>query len=97
MHVIVTGATGLVGTACLHQLATIASTTSSASTAQKRITKISVLSRRAVPLAEKYPDLIDVIIHKDFESYPPEVLEKLTGAEGCIWALTPPLRGIEKR
>jgi len=30
---------------------------------------------------------VQVIIHKDFKDYPPEIIEKLKGAEGCVWAL----------
>ncbi|MCJ1246231.1 hypothetical protein MMC30_003437 [Trapelia coarctata] len=30
---------------------------------------------------------VNVIIHKNFSTYGPEVLEKLSGAEGCVWAL----------
>lgn len=36
-------------------------------------------------MAEGKPN-IEVIIQKDFATYEPEVLEKLKGAEGCIWA-----------
>jgi len=36
-------------------------------------------------MAEGKPN-VQVILHKDFGSYGPEVLEKLEGAEGCIWA-----------
>ncbi|KAI9732726.1 MAG: hypothetical protein M1818_007460 [Claussenomyces sp. TS43310] len=75
MHLIVTGATGLVGTAVLqHMLAT------------KSITKVSILSRREVPLAQGQ-EKAEVIIHKDFDKYPSDVLDKLKGADGCVWAL----------
>lgn len=30
---------------------------------------------------------VRVITHRDFESYGPEVLDQLKGAEGCVWAL----------
>lgn len=36
-------------------------------------------------LAENHPKA-KVIIHEDYESYPPELLEQLKGATGCVWA-----------
>ncbi|KAI1432911.1 putative nucleoside-diphosphate-sugar epimerase [Xylaria sp. CBS 124048] len=53
----------------------------------KDVTKISILSRRPVAMAEAARDpRINVIIHKDFTKYDSEVLEKLKGARGCVWA-----------
>jgi len=75
MHLILTGATGLVGSACLHAMLTT-----------KAVTTVTVLSRRPVPQAEGH-EKVQVILHKDFNEYSPEVLEKLRGAEGCVWAL----------
>ena len=74
MHLILTGATGLVGTACLHQMLS-----------NNAVTRVSILSRRPVAMAEGHSK-VDVIIHKDYTRYPPEVLEKLKGAKGCVWA-----------
>ena len=74
MHLILTGATGLVGTACLHEMLT-----------NNAITRVSILSRRDVPMAEGHSK-VNVIIHKDYTQYPPEMLEKLKGAKGCVWA-----------
>jgi hypothetical protein len=64
-----------VGSACLQAMLTT-----------KTVTAVTVLSRRPVPLAEGH-EKVQVILHKDFNNYPPEVLEKLAGAQGCIWAL----------
>jgi uncharacterized protein YbjT (DUF2867 family) len=75
MHLILTGATGLVGSAVLQVMLT-----------HPAITTISVLSRRPVPQTEGHPKA-KVIIHKDFLNYPPDLLEQLRGAEGCVWAL----------
>jgi len=75
MHLILTGATGLVGTACLHQMLT-----------NNAITHVSILSQRAVPMAEGNSKA-NVIIHNDFNQYPAEVMKKLEGATGCVWAL----------
>ncbi|MCJ1388113.1 hypothetical protein MMC18_000958 [Xylographa bjoerkii] len=75
MHLILTGATGLVGSGCLHQMLT-----------NEKVTKVSVLSRRPVPMAEGHPK-VNIIIHNDFSQYPSETLEKIKGATGCVWAL----------
>lgn len=77
MHVILTGATGLVGTAALSHILSLPA---------GRISRVSILSRKPVPMAEGRPN-ITVIQHSDFMSYPPELLEALRGAEACIWAL----------
>jgi uncharacterized protein YbjT (DUF2867 family) len=77
MHLILTGATGLVGTGVLDAMIKA-----------KDITRISILSRRPVKFAEDVQDpRINVIINKDFENYDPAILEQLKGATGCVWAL----------
>jgi hypothetical protein len=54
----------------------------------KEVTKISIISRRPVKMAEDAMDpRINVIIHKNFESYDAELLEKVRDATGCVWAL----------
>lgn len=75
MHLIITGATGLVGSGVLQYALTASS-----------ITKVSILSRRPVPMADGHSKA-EVIIHKDFEAYPSDVIDKLKGASGCVWAL----------
>ncbi|KAH8820824.1 hypothetical protein F5884DRAFT_61978 [Xylogone sp. PMI_703] len=75
MHLILTGATGLVGSGVLHSMIT-----------NSNVTKVSVLSRRPVAQAEGHSK-VQVIIHKDFTKYEPTLLEELKGAEGCVWAL----------
>lgn len=74
MHLILTGATGLVGSAVLHHMINTPS-----------VTTVSILSRRPVPQADGH-EKVKVIIHKDFNTYPDEILERLRGAEGCVWA-----------
>jgi uncharacterized protein YbjT (DUF2867 family) len=74
MHLILTGATGLVGSAVLHTMITTPA-----------VTKISVLSRRPVAQAEGHSK-VNVIIHKDFASYPEEVMVRLQDAKGVVWA-----------
>ncbi|KAK4446982.1 hypothetical protein QBC34DRAFT_304179 [Podospora aff. communis PSN243] len=77
MHLILTGATGLVGTAVLDAMIKTPS-----------INKISILSRRPVQMATDAKDpRINVIIHKDFTTYPPDLLEQIKDASGCVWAL----------
>lgn len=77
MHVILTGATGLVGSAVLDGMMKI-----------KEINKITILSRRPVQMAEAAKDpRVNVVIHKDFEKYDAELLAQLKGASGCVWAL----------
>ena len=77
MHLILTGATGLVGSGVLDAMIKA-----------KDISKISILSRRPVKMAEDANDpRIDVILHKDFEKYDSELLRKLRGANGVVWAL----------
>jgi hypothetical protein len=77
MHLILTGATGLVGTAVLSHMLSLPA---------GQIDKISILSRKPIPLAEGHPH-VKVILHQDFSDYPREILDQLKGAEGCIWAI----------
>lgn len=77
MHVILTGATGLVGSAVLDAMIKT-----------KDITKISILSRRPVNMADNAKDpRINVILQSDFDKYDSAVLQQLQGAKGCVWAL----------
>ena len=51
----------------------------------KDITKISILSRQPVPMADDRQDPRDnVIIHRDYESYGSALLEQLRGAGACV-------------
>lgn len=75
MHLILTGATGLVGSGVLQTMLTMES-----------VTKISILSRRPVPMVEGYEDKAKVYIHTDYSTYPPSLLEELKDAHGCVWA-----------
>ncbi|OIW32670.1 hypothetical protein CONLIGDRAFT_630319 [Coniochaeta ligniaria NRRL 30616] len=77
MHLILTGATGLVGSGVLDAMIKM-----------KDITKISIISRRPVAMADDAKDpRINVIIHKDFTNYPPSLLDQVKDATGCVWAL----------
>jgi len=76
MKVVITGATGFVGSAVLKQCINDA-----------RITSIIVLSRRELPTDLADNSKIKVIIQKDFLQYPEDLLTELSGAEACLWAL----------
>ena len=76
MHLILTGATGLVGSAVLDAMIKTPG-----------ISKISVISRRPVKMAEAANDpRVSVILHNDFTNYD-AIMNKLDGAKGCVWAL----------
>ncbi|KAJ5261072.1 hypothetical protein N7478_011667 [Penicillium angulare] len=86
MHLILTGATGLVGSAVLDAMLN-----------NSAISKISILSRRPVQMAEDAKDpRVNFISHKDFESYSPELLEQLKDADGCVWALGTSQNNVNK-
>ncbi len=87
MHIILTGATGLVGGAVLDAML-----------AMPEITRISILTRRPVPMLEdrirtrdpvaSNTDRVRVVLHKDFGQYDDALLQgPLRGAAGVVWAL----------
>lgn len=75
MHIILTGATGLIGSAALDILLH-----------DSQVTKISILSRSPVSQAWGH-EKVDLIHVKDFASYSPELLRRLEDAHGVVWAL----------
>ncbi|KAK8052233.1 nucleoside-diphosphate-sugar epimerase [Apiospora rasikravindrae] len=86
MHLILTGATGLVGSGVLDAMIKM-----------KEVTKISILSRRPVAMAEAANDpRINVVLNSDFEKYDPAILSQLKGAQGCVWALGISQTQVEK-
>jgi hypothetical protein len=74
MHLVLTGATGLVGSAVLQQMLVTPS-----------VSKVSILSRRPVAQVEGHSKA-RVIIHKDYATYPPELLNQLKDVDGVVWA-----------
>jgi nucleoside-diphosphate-sugar epimerase len=82
-HIILTGGTGLIGGAVLLHILNLPP--------DNAISKVTILSRSPVPLATK-PDRrntttqIEVIIHTDYTSYPPELLSRVQGVKAVIWA-----------
>lgn len=92
VHLILTGATGLVGSSALSHILSLPATS------QPQIHRLSILTRNtSIPWLSSTPPTgtpsinkhtqIEVIEHRDFGSYGPEVLAKLKGADACIWAL----------
>ena len=85
MHLILTGATGLVGSGVLSYILSLPATSTP-------LTRLTILSRRPIPMLSNHSPLsphikIETIIHNDFSVYPDSLLEKLRGAKGVIWAL----------
>jgi thioester reductase-like protein len=76
MKVILTGATGFIGSHILTECL-----------ASSDITSVIILTRRALEnnAAVKDNPKVTEIIHEDFSQYPPSLLEQLKGAEACIW------------
>ena len=74
MKVIVTGATGSAGRqAVKHCLE------------NPRITKLVILTRRAVSMDVESHPKVEVVMHQDFTQFPEALLRRLDGAQACIW------------
>ncbi|MCJ1481388.1 hypothetical protein MMC06_001545 [Schaereria dolodes] len=76
MKVILTGATGFIGSGVLHHCLSNPS-----------ITSLIALSRRPLPEAVTRNPNLKVIILEDFLSYTDTTLQELSGAEACIWSM----------
>ncbi|KAK5064253.1 hypothetical protein LTR84_000086 [Exophiala bonariae] len=102
VHLILTGATGLVGSAVLSHILSLpgglVTTAGNATTTTQKISKLTILSRSTtIPLLSSTPPPgtprantateIEVVAHHDFSVYDGDVLAKLRGADACIWAL----------
>lgn len=76
MKVIVTGANGFVGSALVR-----------ACLAEPRVTHVFALARRPMPeeAAVAADPKATIVRHDDFGAYPPQLLDQLAGAEGCLW------------
>lgn len=74
MKVVITGATGFVGQKVL-----------SCAISNPEISFIYVLSRRPIDESLSASPKVHVIIHRDFERYPSDLLEELQGAGACLW------------
>ncbi|KAM3531846.1 hypothetical protein NHJ13051_000582 [Beauveria bassiana] len=76
MKAVIFGATGLVGNEVLN-----------ACIATDKITKVYVVTRRALEDDREKNPKVDVILHSDFAHYPLELLDRLKGIELCLWAI----------
>ncbi|KAE9364074.1 hypothetical protein N431DRAFT_432169 [Stipitochalara longipes BDJ] len=76
MKVILTGVTGFIGSEVLSQCRQ-----------DPAITSIIALSRRPLPQSIRKDPKVEVIVMDDFTVYSPSVIERLEGADVCIWAL----------
>jgi NAD dependent epimerase/dehydratase family enzyme len=76
MKVIITGSTGLVGSAVIRE-----------AIANDSITHAFVLSRKDLPKEIGDSAKVTVIPHADFSTYPEDLLTQLAGCEACIWCV----------
>jgi uncharacterized protein YbjT (DUF2867 family) len=79
MKIVVTGATGLVGTEVIRQCLRI-----------PQITSVIALARRPVSAPRSPGEDIDIsklksLVLEDFTNYPSDVKAELADADGCIW------------
>ncbi|KAK0108612.1 hypothetical protein ONS95_003407 [Cadophora gregata] len=84
MKIILTGSSGFIGSEVLTQ-----------AISNPEITSIIALSRKPLPENLTSNPKVSVVIIDDFTSYTPDVLKKLEGAEGCIWAIGAKSTNIE--
>ncbi|KAJ4257514.1 hypothetical protein NW762_008638 [Fusarium torreyae] len=76
MKVVVTGATGTVGNEIVKRCLSDA-----------RITKVVILTRRAVSMDIESHPKADVVMVQDFLRYSDEVLRRIEGSSACLWAI----------
>ncbi|KAI0336647.1 hypothetical protein GY45DRAFT_1315239 [Cubamyces sp. BRFM 1775] len=80
MRLIITGVTGVAGLAIYR-----------AALADPTVQQITLLTRRPVPTWAVLPpnaqNKTETIIHKDFNTYPPDLAHRLAGHDALIWAL----------
>ncbi|KAG1757245.1 hypothetical protein EDB19DRAFT_1866181 [Suillus lakei] len=78
MKLVLTGVTGAAGIQVFRQAVSDAA-----------ITKITILSRRALPSWMDIPenDKTEVVVLKDFLNYPSDLSTRLAGHDACVWAL----------
>ena len=64
------------------------------------ISKVTLLTRRAMPSWAKLPPNADekteVILHSDFKTYPPDLARRLAEHDGVVWALGKSSHGMSE-
>lgn len=85
MHLVLFGATGLVGSSAL-----------AAMIKRPDITKVTCISRKPVPMADGHAK-VEVQLHDDFMSYDDALISKVKDARGCVWALGISQTQVSKR
>lgn len=79
MHLILTGASGVVGSSVLAHILSLPA---------GQVTRLSVLARKPIPMLDEARNpAFKFIQHDDFSTYPPQLLQELKGAHGVVWAL----------
>ncbi|KAH7173575.1 uncharacterized protein B0J16DRAFT_193303 [Fusarium flagelliforme] len=76
MKVVVTGATGLVGNEVVKQCLV-----------DVRITKVVILTRKAVSMDIESHPKADVIMVQDFSRYSDDLLRRIEGSSACLWVI----------
>lgn len=74
MKVIVFGSTGATGSEIVNHCF-----------ADERITKVIIVTRKAVPIDVESHPKAEVVMHHDFTQYPEEMMRRFEGAEVCLW------------
>lgn len=74
MKVLVTGVTGLIGAEALNQ-----------ALLRPEITSVVAIARRELPSDVANNSKLQVIILKDFNNWPEDVLEQIKDADAMIW------------
>ena len=76
MKIIIAGANGYIGTHILKH-----------AIADPEISHIFTLTRRPMPKEWAQHEKVTAIVHKDFLMYDKTLMEKLKGAEACLWCV----------
>ncbi|KAB8338717.1 hypothetical protein FH972_021662 [Carpinus fangiana] len=84
MHLVLFGATGLVGSSALQAMIR-----------RPDVTKVTCISRKPVPMADGHSK-VEIAIHDDFMTYDEPLLSKIKGATGVVWALGTSQNSVSK-